>query len=99
MVAAQRKFHAGHHAEEGVQLVQQGPVRAVRAPQPLVAQFAELLLSMDYGDAEVRPLLDLEGLKEWRPGRTTQYDALQRAVDALGFYDDRGAITADGYRP
>jgi ABC-type phosphate/phosphonate transport system substrate-binding protein len=69
------------------------------APQPLVAQFAELLLSMDYGDPEVRPLLDLEGLKQWRTGRTAAYDALQDATDTFRFYDDRGAITADGYRP
>jgi ABC-type phosphate/phosphonate transport system substrate-binding protein len=55
-----------------------------------VARFLDLLLAMSYSDAEVRPLLDLEGLKEWRPGRTTGYDALERAVDATGFYDEYG---------
>lgn len=34
-----------------------------------VEAFTRLLLAMDYADAEVRPLLDLEKLKEWRPGR------------------------------
>ncbi len=36
---------------------------------------------MDYGDPEVRPLLDLEGLKQWRPGRVSGYAALEQAVD------------------
>ncbi len=31
-------------------------------PTDAIARFRELLLAMEYGDAEVRPLLDLEGL-------------------------------------
>jgi ABC-type phosphate/phosphonate transport system substrate-binding protein len=69
------------------------------APSDLVERFGNLLLAMDYGDPEVRPLLDLEGLKQWRPGRTSGYALLQHAVDQLGFYDSTGGITADGYRP
>jgi ABC-type phosphate/phosphonate transport system substrate-binding protein len=65
----------------------------------LTSRFRDLLLSMDYGDPEVRPLLDLEGLKCWKPGRTSGYDALEGAVDRSGFYDPKGAITAAGYRP
>ena len=69
-------------------------------PQAAVARFGELLLAMDYGDAAVRPLLDLEGLKQWKPGRTSGYAALEAAVDDLGFYDGKGAITAGpDYRP
>lgn len=69
-------------------------------PQAAIARFGELLLAMDYGDPEVRPLLDLEGLKQWKPGRTTGYAALEAAVDDLGFYDGKGAITAGpDYRP
>jgi len=64
-----------------------------------VEAFADLLLGMDYGDASVRPLLDLEGLKRWVPGRTSGYAQLERAVDATGFYDAKGAVTAAGYRP
>jgi ABC-type phosphate/phosphonate transport system substrate-binding protein len=64
-----------------------------------VARFGELLLGMDYADASLRPLLDLEGLREWRPPRLSGYDQLERAVDEAGFYDRDGAITADGYRP
>ena len=68
-------------------------------PAPLVKRFGALLLAMDYGDPEVRPLLDLEGLKEWRKGRLDGYGPLEHAVDALGFYDALGAITALDYRP
>ncbi|MEY2431418.1 MAG: hypothetical protein QOC92_1143 [Acidimicrobiaceae bacterium] len=64
-----------------------------------VKRFCELLLSMDYGDAEVRPLLDLEGLKQWLPGRLELYQPLERAVDNANFYDANGRITAADYRP
>ena len=69
------------------------------ADQPAVASFSELLLGMSYDDPAVRPLLDLEGLKEWRPGRTSGYRLLEAAVRDLAFYDDEGNVTAAGYRP
>jgi hypothetical protein len=65
----------------------------------LVERFGQLLLAMDYADSEVRPLLDLEGLKQWRPGRVSGYVALEAAVDRARFYDAEGAITAADYRP
>lgn len=68
------------------------------APRELVARFRELLLGMSYADAEVRPLMDMEGLKEWREGRTEGYRALERAVDEFEFYDGNGNITARNYR-
>jgi len=64
-----------------------------------ISRFGELLLGMDYADASLRPLLDLEGLKEWRPPRLSGYEQLERAVDEAGFYDADGAITSSGYRP
>ena len=64
-----------------------------------VARLGELLRGMDYADAALRPLLDLEGLKEWRPPRLSGYDQLERAVDEAGFYDAAGAVTAADYRP
>ena len=63
-----------------------------------MSRFLELLLGMSYEDPEVRPLLDLEGLKVWREGRVEGYEALERAVDEAGFYDSDGNITIDGYR-
>jgi phosphonate transport system substrate-binding protein len=64
-----------------------------------ISRFAELLLGMDYADANLRPLLDLEGLKEWRPPRLSGYDQLEHAVDLAGFYDAKGEIVAADYRP
>lgn len=65
--------------------------------QTVVDRFVELLLSMSFDDPEVRPLLQLEGLREWRPGRTSGYDQLEAAVDRLGFYGPDGSILAEGY--
>jgi ABC-type phosphate/phosphonate transport system substrate-binding protein len=52
----------------------------VLAETPAIAKFRELLLAMSYDDPAVRPLLDMEGLKVWLPGRTTGYALLERAV-------------------
>jgi phosphonate transport system substrate-binding protein len=64
-----------------------------------VDRFGDLLLSMSYADPQVRPLLDLEGLTAWLPGRTTGYAALTEAVDEVGFYDAKGRVTAAEYLP
>lgn len=68
-------------------------------PAGMLARFDDLLRAMDYADAAVRPLLDLEGLRQWVPGRTTGYAQLERAVDDTAFYDDAGRVTAHEYRP
>jgi phosphonate transport system substrate-binding protein len=57
------------------------------APQTPVARFRQLLLGMSYADAEVRPLLDLEGLKRWVPGRVEGYAQLAAAVDRFSTID------------
>jgi phosphonate transport system substrate-binding protein len=46
-----------------------------------VARFRELLLGMSYADAGVRPLLDMEGLKQWVPGRVSGYAQLSAAIE------------------
>jgi ABC-type phosphate/phosphonate transport system substrate-binding protein len=69
------------------------------APREDAAEFVRLLESMSYADPEVRPLLDLEGLKQWVPGRTSGFGPLARAVDEVGFYDASGTVTAAGYMP
>ena len=63
-----------------------------------VAALDSLLQGMSYADATVRPLLDLEGLTRWLPGRTDRYAALERAVTDTGFYDAAGSLVA-GSRP
>ena len=69
------------------------------ADADLVDTFAGLLLGMSYADPRLRPLLDLEGLKQWRPPRLDGYQQLERAVDESGFYDSSGQIGASDYRP
>ncbi len=68
------------------------------APAALIDRFVELLMAMRWDDPAVRPLLELEGLREWRVGRTSGYALLERAVDDEGFYAADGAITAADYR-
>jgi ABC-type phosphate/phosphonate transport system substrate-binding protein len=69
------------------------------APADEIERFGRLLLAMSYADPGVRPLLDLEGLTRWLPGRTSGYAALEAAVDETGFYDAAGNVTAPGYDP
>jgi ABC-type phosphate/phosphonate transport system substrate-binding protein len=68
------------------------------SPRGITDRFRELLLSMSYTDPEVRPLMDLEGLKSWREGREEGYRTLERAVDEMEFYDREGRITIPNYR-
>lgn len=58
------------------------------APEARVGRFVELLHSMDFADPEVRPLLQLEGLKEWKPGRTDHYGLLERSIARFGTIDE-----------
>lgn len=64
----------------------------------LSARFTEILLNMKWSDPEVRPLLELEGLKEWRKGRTEGFALLNRAIDSEQFYDANGKILDKNYR-
>ena len=54
------------------------------APADSIGLFRELLLGMSYSDPRVRPLLDLEGLIQWLPGRTEGYSQLEGAVARFG---------------
>jgi ABC-type phosphate/phosphonate transport system substrate-binding protein len=51
---------------------------------PETARLRELLMAMSYDEPAIRPLLDLEGLTQWLPGRTSGYAQLERAVDRYG---------------
>ncbi|HMO16547.1 MAG TPA: PhnD/SsuA/transferrin family substrate-binding protein [Oligoflexia bacterium] len=60
-------------------------------------EFTKLLMNMSYDDPEIRPLLDMEGLKKWRHGRVSEYDVLDRAIDSFRFYDLSGNILRSDY--
>ena len=49
--------------------------------RPEIQRFRELLLAMSYDDPDLRGLLDMEGLKAWKPGRTSGYALLNRATE------------------
>ena len=57
------------------------------APNAQVARFRELLLGMSYSDGSVRPLLDLEGLKRWMPGRVEGYTQLAASIERFSTID------------
>ena len=49
----------------------------------------EVLYSMSYDDPKHREMMDMEGLKQWLPGRTTGFGPLGEAVDRLSFFEGR----------
>ncbi|MES2643955.1 MAG: PhnD/SsuA/transferrin family substrate-binding protein [Myxococcota bacterium] len=57
------------------------------AGHPRMGRFVELLMSMSWDDPAVRPLLEMEGLRQWRPGRTEGYVTLEAAVERFGTVD------------
>jgi phosphonate transport system substrate-binding protein len=68
------------------------------APRAGVTRFVELVLAMRWDDPQVRPLLELEGLRQWLPGRTSGYAQLEQAVDEESFYGADGRILRADYR-
>lgn len=54
------------------------------APQLQIERFVALLLAMSHADPQAQPLLDMEGVRQWLPGRLSGYVALHRAVDRFG---------------
>ena len=50
-------------------------------------EFVALLLGMSFADPTTRPLMEMEGLTAWKPGRVSGYGILRRAVDVDGFVD------------
>jgi ABC-type phosphate/phosphonate transport system substrate-binding protein len=55
-------------------------------PKEREARFLEALFSMTYDDPKHREMMDLEGLRQWLPGRTSGYAVLEAAVRAQGFF-------------
>lgn len=54
---------------------------------PIMDRFVESLLGMSYDDPDVRHLLDLEGLKQWKDGRVSGFAQLNEACDRFGYLD------------
>jgi ABC-type phosphate/phosphonate transport system substrate-binding protein len=55
-------------------------------PEERSQPFVDVLLGMSFQNPEVRTLMELEGLKQWLPARTSGYAQLERAVERFKFY-------------
>ncbi len=47
----------------------------------------DVLYSMSYDNPKHREMMDMEGLKQWLPGRTTGFGPLSEAIDKQQFFD------------
>jgi phosphonate transport system substrate-binding protein len=55
------------------------------------AAFLKALFAMSYDNPKHREMMDLEGLKAWKPGRTTGFGPLSAAVESQSFFESRTA--------
>lgn len=51
-----------------------------------IKKFEEIMLSMDYNKKEDKEILDMEGLKEWKPGRTQGFKQITEACEYMEFF-------------
>jgi ABC-type phosphate/phosphonate transport system substrate-binding protein len=69
-------------------------VRADR-PDARIQPFIDTLLAMSFQDPKVRVLMELEGLKQWLPARTSGYAQLEKAVRRFNFYGSAAATAGN----
>jgi len=55
-------------------------------PSDIEEEWLKVLYSMSYDDPKHREMMDMEGLKQWLPGRTTGFEQLGYAVEQLSFF-------------
>jgi phosphonate transport system substrate-binding protein len=65
-------------------------------PQERTKPFLDALFAMSFKNPRVRVFMELEGLKQWVPARTTGYAQLQRAVRRFNFYGSVGSVAGAG---
>jgi phosphonate transport system substrate-binding protein len=56
-------------------------------PATIGDTFRQSLLGMSFLDPAVRSYMEMEGLKQWMPARTSGYEQLERAVARFGFFE------------
>lgn len=57
-------------------------------PADVERRWLDVLFSMSYDNPRHREMMDLEGLRQWLPGRTTGFGPLAEAVAALRFFPE-----------
>jgi ABC-type phosphate/phosphonate transport system substrate-binding protein len=60
-------------------------------PREAESRWLGALFSMRYDDPKHREMMDLEGLEEWLPGRTSGFGPLTEAVERQGFFTGAAA--------
>lgn len=63
-------------------------------PQEEEQQWLDALFKMDYNNPDHRKMMDMEGLKQWLPGRTEGYAILTEAVNQQHFFDQKAEEVA-----
>ena len=58
-------------------------------PHEREEEWLKVLYSMSYDDPKHKEMMDMEGLKEWLPGRTSGFGPLGEAVEQLSFFEGR----------
>ena len=58
-------------------------------PPEVERRWLETLFAMDYDNPAHREMMDLEGLKQWLPGRTTGFGPLTEAVTRQRYFADQ----------
>ena len=53
-------------------------------------RWLKVLFSMSYNDPQHREMMDMEGLKEWKPGRTTGFGPLKESCEGQNYFDGDG---------
>lgn len=57
-------------------------------PVDLEKRWLDVLFSMSYDNPKHREMMDMEGLKQWLPARTSGFGALADAVKTFDFFDE-----------
>ena len=60
-------------------------------PKDIEKNFLDVLFSMSYDNPKHREMMDMEGLKEWMPGRTTGFGPLSDAIEKQRFFEERAS--------
>ena len=74
------------------------PIGSITASSPSASDFEpererrwlDALFSMSYDDPSHRKMMDMEGLRQWLPGRTSGFGPLSEAVERQGFFSTKG---------
>src|SRR5260370_12107248 len=56
-------------------------------PDEPLRRFVKVLLEMSIDDPDVRTFMELGGVKQWQPARTSRDSQLEKAVKRFGFYE------------